>query len=210
MPLESQVGAAATYFSSRESSTPPTTSPAMIEQLNTLLTTLSIVVFKLSVFTDHPTPQTPAVTIYNGQWNPTRRSMCDKATQSPVKPTTVSTTDLDSSDSTQASHIETGNSSPMDTEIILTFTLCSLVLESSNQLEKHMESTHSSLTCQHCDASFTSSSNLHQHISAKHPQLFPPYKQCPECMFRCQTTEQLNMHLPSQPLSHNVLHFHPK
>ena len=195
MQLESQVGVATTYLSSRDSS-PQASSPAMADHLNALSSSLALLISKLSLLTDTPAKSTPTVNIYNSHGNHARPHMNDKATQSPQIPNSSSTSDLISNDANEVLNDVTASiiAENPNVEIVLTCTVCNKALESSDQLDLHMESLHGSDPHNEGNVNLPTSVLLNRHHSAIHPHL-PDYKQCSSCMFRCQNNDQLDLHI---------------
>ena len=101
----------------------------------------------------------------------------------------------------------------MESEDILTCTLCSKTFESTDHLEAHLETVHDQAshspttdsssekevnedmhdrTCDYCDDNFLSPILLQEHISERHAIA---YLQCHSCMLRFQTKLQLRTHV---------------
>ena len=214
MQLESQVGVAAKYVSSRDSSTADNL--LVPDQPASLLATMNLLLTKVSSLADHHMPKTPAVNIYNTvPCSHQRQVMLDKDSQTHDDPNTDES--LDRSLPTATDAINKDEHGPIDTEIVLVCTVCSQVLNTNEQLDLHMESVHGSsllpFSCNNCVATFPSLKDLNTHQSVKHPA---PYIKCSLCKIRVQNKSQLELHVKdchgsppslarsSQPSSANV------
>ena len=139
--------------------------------------------------------------MYNSSCHPPKPPMTSTSTQTipnsaPDTPTVASTRDILCDDEMD----EAGA-----TEIILTCTACHKTFQSSQQLDSHMESHHSSQptestphNCDFCCDTLPSTRALQTHISTKHPA---DYLSCNYCKLRFQTQEQLSKHLATQHAS---------
>ena len=193
MQLESQVGSAASYLSSRDTGHQSNISPNICDQLTALLTTMNLVLSKLVPSTDS---RSSPINIYNSPCQVPKLTMIDMGTQ-------TDKVDIISADMTMTTI--TRETLADDTEAVLSCTLCGKVLESIAQLDLHIESNHSSsstipevpsinrnTSCDHCGEKFSTLKLLQHHHAVKHAT---SYIKCGSCMQRFQNRNQLNIHM---------------
>ena len=99
----------------------------------------------------------------------------------------------------------------MDSEDVLTCTLCNISLESTDHLENHLESVHGrasiptigsnpeeevsnehDTSCEYCNENFPTSELLKVHVNENHATA---YLKCHSCMLRFQTKLLLSTHV---------------
>ena len=129
MQLESQVGSAASYLSSRDTGHQSNISPNICDQLTALLTTMNLVLSKLVPSTDS---RSSPINIYNSPCQVPKLTMIDMGTQ-------TDKVDIISADMTMTTI--TRETVADDTEAGLSCTLCGKVLESIAQLDLHIVTT---------------------------------------------------------------------
>ena len=199
MQLESQVGSAASYLSSRDTGHQSNISTNISDHLTALLTTMNLVLSKLTLCTDSPAAsRSSPISIYNSPCQLPKVTLVNMGTQTDTA--TINTNTVDMSVTTI-----TRETMPDDTEAVLSCTLCGKVLESMEQLDLHIESTHSSssttqevpgitenTSCDHCGEKFSTLNLLQRHCSEKHAT---SYIKCGSCRQRFQNRDQLNIHM---------------
>ena len=79
LQLESQVGVATSYLSNRGSSSRENRSSAFTDQLVAVLSTLNLLISKLSKLSEPGTAKTPVVNVSNWPCHPKKSVMLDKA-----------------------------------------------------------------------------------------------------------------------------------
>ena len=197
MHLESQINVSTAYISSRDQPTQVTHSSLVTDQLATILSTLNLLITKLSAVADHQASKSSAVNVYNSQCRHHKPDMVAQSSQTTECFTTNPA-------HTAAMVMNTGSNysiepGPVITEAenVLTCTLCGHTMESNEELEAHIESTHgrdktSAYKCDNCNRAFSSQKHLDLHISEKHKV---DYIQCCYCKLRVQNRSQLDQHM---------------
>ena len=200
MQLDSQVGIASTFISSRDAQE---SHPAMnSESLAKITDSIHLILAKLTVLTDQQSSKTQSVYVYNNMQNANKPEVLTKGTQTITVPPGTSAKPEESlfSENEETTAEEIVES----VEDVLQCTICNKTLQSSAHLENHIESTHgaagpseksakpSTESCDFCDATLSSTEILQEHISKKHAT---DYLQCPECMLRFQNRDQLRNHV---------------
>ena len=216
LQLESQVGSAKSYLSSREM--PPVNNNPTNQQLCDVLEAMHLLLNKMNLIIDNGLTKTQAVNVYNNTCPQQKNPSSNQSTQTPSVslPTVTSHTGIDGSkgvDETQDS-----------IEVVLTCTVCHNTFQSSRQLDDHIERSHgnnrsapgiskvvpnssttrsttdSSHTCEFCTNTFTTKNALQAHVTTKHPT---EYLCCNSCKLRFQTRTQLDTHIAAhhEPLS---------
>ena len=197
MQLESQVGTATSYLSSRDTGHQCSSSANISDQFTALLTTMNLLLSKLSLCTDSPAAsRLSPVNIFNSPCQGPRSSLVDRTVQ-------TDTNDISSKDIAMTT--PTNENISDDTETVLTCTICGKILETSAQLDLHIESDHSSVSgitdkiiCDYCDETFMTSRLLQQHQSSKHAT---SYIKCGSCMQRFQNRSQLEIHMKASHIT---------
>ena len=189
MQLESQVGVAKSYLASRDPSPPGNIPTAITDQLTSLCTSLNLLLTKMISTSEHLSPKTQAVNVYNTTCHQQREPvMTDKASQTsepiPTPPANV----LNGNEPREDSSIIISDTlaevdASADSETILTCTLCHRSLESSSLLDDHLESIHDckpsssekektekkhDKICLYCNNVFESNELLAEHVSQNH------------------------------------------
>ena len=197
MQLESQVGSAASYLSSRDTGHQSNISTNISDHLTALLTTMNLVLSKLTLCTDSPAAsRSSPISIYNSPCQLSKVTLVDMGTQTDTA--TINTVDMTVTPITR-------DTVPDNTEAVLSCTLCGKVLESIELLDLHIESTHNSssttpevpgiienTSCDHCGEKFSTLNLLQRHCSEKHAT---SYIKCGSCRQRFQNRDQLNIHM---------------
>ena len=191
MQLESQVGSAASYLSSRDTGHQSSVPANISDQLTALLTTMNLLISKLSLCLDSTTAsKTSPINIFNSPSQTSKMTLVEKDTQTKR----FSITTEDTVMPTISRHgVED------ETEAVLSCTVCGKVLETSEQLDLHIDNCHSrgsgstgNKICDYCDEGFPTYQLLQQHHSAKHAT---SYIKCGSCMQRFQDRTQLDIHM---------------
>ena len=172
MQLESQVGLATSHLSRRDECPKDSNSRTVTDQLSATLSSLNLLLSKLTLWSDPPVSRASPVNVYNTHCNHNRPYQVDRCTQTQtimnISSTTpdASTVAVEVSDTMDATDNEDSHD---DTEIIFTCTLCNKDLKSSQQLDRHVENVHnnqatqppapvnnleSSIECEYCGETF--------------------------------------------------------
>ena len=194
MQLESQIGIAASYMSSRDSNTAKTQvntdSAKTYPNNNVNNDSFALISSKLSELVEKVNKTQQGIVIYNTSCTPNKSSTTcvNKCTQ----------TDTDASAKTENMN---NPAQVEDVEIVMEYeatkgpdllcTICNKTLETAAALRDHIESSHNT-DCDFCTAKVSSVQQLQEHITEKHGTSF---LQCPKCIFRTQLRSQLNEHL---------------
>ena len=204
MHLESQVNVSTSYISSRDQPqmTSSYTATQATDQLTNILSTLNLLITKLSLVADHQVPKSPSVNVYNSHCSHQKPVMVSQSSQtsefSTTNPEPTIDMDLDSSSPTEPGPVMA------ETEDVLTCTLCGLILESKEELEAHIGNIHDkppAYKCDHCTKSFSSRKLIDLHISEKH---HVDYIQCSYCKLRVQNKSQLDEHMKESHVTHTA------
>ena len=210
MQLESQVGLATSHLSRRDECPKDSNSRTVTDQLSATLSSLNLLLSKLTLWSDPPVSRASPVNVYNTHCNHNRPYQVDRCTQTQtimnISSTTpdASTVAVEVSDTMDATDNEDSHD---DIEIIFTSTLCNKDLKSSQQLDRHVENVHnnqatqppapvnnleSSIECEYCGETFPTQKLLHLHISSKHATNYIP---CNSCKLRFHSKAQLETHM---------------
>ena len=210
MQLERQVGVATSYLSSREGNQDNSTN--VTDQLAAMIASLNKLITKL--VSEPIVQKSPSVNVYNSLCHLQKPALLNKATQTSTDlssdPPPTSALNMEPTTVASASDTDTNNQLSQNAsidEIVLACTICDRVLETSDQLDHHMEAMHGNSPllgiipenrsddkdrkCDHCDEVFSTSDLLQTHKSEKHPADF---LQCSKCMLRFQDSTQLREH----------------
>ena len=134
LQLESQVGSARSYMSSREM--PHVNDNPSNQQLCDILASMNLIHTKLNLITDNGLIKPQAVNVYNNPCQHQKQLGSNQSTQTPPAspPEVLSHTGDDLSKENR----ETEDNE----EVVLTCTVCHSTFQSIRQLEKHMERSH--------------------------------------------------------------------
>ena len=155
MQLESQVGVAKSYLSSRDVNPAESSTSTNTDQITSLLTSVNLMLTKLAGIPDNLTQKTQSVNVYNNTCHHQTPALADKGCQTPPdlvgSPSSLQT-DLNNATAIEDIQADTTRSIPdvgepsKDSgdapEDILICTVCNNKLESTDQLESHLESAH--------------------------------------------------------------------
>ena len=197
MQLEGQIGTATSHLANRDHAPAAIIPSATSDQLGDILSILHSLLSKLSVLTDQMITKSPIVNVYNSQSGNQKQIMLEKESQ---------TSDTDSI-VIPASNVVSDcitDKRTKDSETVLTCTMCSLVSNTTEDLDQHMENSHGNtgaIKCDQCNAMFSSKKLLNIHQSEKHPV---HYIQCSLCKLRVQNRSKLELHIKESHGSRNV------
>ena len=189
MQLESQIGVATSYISSRDANNQHATGTITTDQISSVKDSLNLLQLKIASLSDQSASRAPSVNVYNN-CHPHRPEVSSKASQT--------TRDSDSPVSVTPCMITTNEE---DIEVMLSCTLCNKSLGSSIDLDNHLESEHGQIPhvsskhghpCDYCADQLATKEHLQEHISMHHST---EYIQCSKCIFRAQSGHQLKDHV---------------